>query len=271
MVLATRLKWQVLSGVMRSIGCTSRGIALGYEQGFDSGVMLDYVYENRAHGRFGVGWAIDWVYLRAIGWRAIRARRAVLTAVLREAVTAAGAGRAPVTVLDVAGGPGRYLQDLCRAWQAEAQPVTVVCRDLDLRGLALGRTQAATAGLTNIRYEQGDAFDARSLAAVSPAPGIVVVSGLYELFVDPAPIRRSLQTIYDLLPPGGQLIFTTQVRHPQLDFIANVLVNRDGQPWVMVCRPLAEVEGWARAAGFSRVQSQLEPVGLFGVTVCHKA
>src|SRR5690348_9838193 len=33
---------------------------------------------------------------------------------------------------------------------------------------------------------------------------------------------------------------------------------------------LTEVEPWARAAGFTEVTSQLEPHGLFGVTVCRK-
>jgi hypothetical protein len=96
------------------------------------------------------------------------------------------------------------------------------------------------------------------------------VSGLYELFTDPAPIRRSLRGIYAALPPGGTLVFTTQVTHPQLELIANVLVNREGRPWIMVCRSLAEVEGWAAEAGFGQIRSQCERHGLFSVTVCHK-
>ena len=275
MAMLATWKWQMLSGLMRSAGCLSRGIALGYAQGFDSGVMLDYVYTNRPQGRFLVGALIDWVYLRAIGWRAIRARKALLQALLRREVAAAGGAGAPVTILDVAGGPGGYLLELCREWQAgdPARPagVTVICRDRDPRGLALGRARAATWGLANIRYEPGDALDPQALAGVTPRPDLVVVSGLYELFVDPAVIRQSLRTLYALLPTGGRLLFTTQVRHPQLDFIAHVLVNRDGQPWVMVCRALAEVEGWAHAAGFAAVESQQEPLGLFAVTVCRKA
>lgn len=271
-VLAT-WKWQVLGGLMRSVGCWSTGVALGYAQGFDSGAMLDYVYANRAQGRYGLGTLIDWAYLRAIGWRAIRARKAVLQALLRAEIHAA-AQAGPVTLLDVAAGPGRYLLELAQEWRpAPDRParLTIICRDRDPRGLALGRARAAILGLPHIRYETGDAFDAASLAAVAPRPAIVVVSGLYELFVDPTPVRRSIQQLYDLLPPGGTLVFTTQVRHPQLDFIANVLVNRAGQPWVMVCRPLGLVEGWAHAAGFASVESQMEALGLFGVTVCRKA
>ncbi|HEX6606206.1 MAG TPA: class I SAM-dependent methyltransferase family protein, partial [Chloroflexia bacterium] len=141
-------------------------------------------------------------------------------------------------------------------------------RDLDPRGQVRGRERAAALGLTNVRYELGDATDARSLATVDPPPQVVVASGVYELFNDTDLIRRSMAGIRAILPPGGRFLFTTQVRHPQLEFIANVLVNREGRPWVMGCRSLAEVEGLARAAGFEVVRSALEPVGLFGVTIC---
>jgi Putative methyltransferase len=63
---------------------------------------------------------------------------------------------------------------------------------------------------------------------------------------------------------------TTQTHHPQLDFIANVLPNRDGILWVMKCRPAEQLEAWASRAGFSDIQSQVEEVGLFTVTVGRK-
>ena len=31
----TTWKWQMMAGLMRSVGCWSKGIALGYERGFD--------------------------------------------------------------------------------------------------------------------------------------------------------------------------------------------------------------------------------------------
>lgn len=266
-----KFKWQALSLVMRTVGRTSAGIDLGYRCGFDSGPMLDYVYRNRPGGRWGIGVLADWVYLNTIGWRAIRARKALLKDVLRAEI--AQAQRAwqtparPVVLADVAAGPGRYLLELCREPEL-AGALQVICRDLDTRGLAQGAAAAAALGLTNVRYEPGDATDAASLAQIQPAPDIVVVSGLYELFTDPAPIARSLRGIHAILPPGGTLVFTTQVTHPQLELIANVLVNREGRPWVMVCRALAEVEALAAAAGFVGIQSQRERLGLFGVTVC---
>jgi SAM-dependent methyltransferase len=268
------LKWQLMAQLMRGPGSVSSGIALGYRAGFDSGEMLDYVYENRPQGRFLVGKLFDWVYLNAVGWRAIRARKTLLQRLLRLEVAAVAGQARPVVLLDVASGPGRYLLELARDLQAGTDlgpgGLQIICRDLDPRGLALGRERAAALGLTNVRYELGDATGARSLATVDPRPQVVVASGVYELFNDTDLIRRSMAGIQAILPPGGRFLFTTQVRHPQLEFIANVLVNRAGRPWVMGCRSLADVEDLARRAGFEVMRSAMEPVGLFGVTICRK-
>ncbi|HEX9990183.1 MAG TPA: class I SAM-dependent methyltransferase family protein [Chloroflexia bacterium] len=273
MQLNSSLKWRALSFFMSNPGRASDGIALGYRYGFDSGEMLDYVYENRARGKFLLGALVDRVYLNTIGWRAIRTRKELLKATLHRQVRDAGIRNEPLVVLDVAAGPGRYLLEVCQELRAagRGKAVQVVCRDLDNQGLALGRARAHRLGLENVRYEWGDATDAESLGSVQPRPDIVVVSGLYELFTDAAIIKRSMEAIYGILKPGGTLIFTTQVTHPQLELIANVLVNREGKPWRMVCRSVEEAEGLAREAGFEGMRSELERLGLFGVTVCRKS
>ncbi|MFI6536734.1 class I SAM-dependent methyltransferase family protein [Nonomuraea sp. NPDC050547] len=245
------MKWALMRLLMRTVGRTSRGIRIGYRHGFDSGTMLDYVYVNKAHGR-----PLDRIYLNSVGWRAIRARRDLLKEVIRDEVSAR-AGRA--LILDVAAGPGRYLQDVARE-QPEAE---VVCRDLAADGLRLGRELAKERGLANIRYERGDAFDPEPLDR--PAD-IIVVSGLYELILDDETIRKSLARLRDLLAHDGVLIFTTQTRHPQLEFIANVLPNRDGRLWVMKCRSAEQLHTWAVEAGYADVVSRREKVGLFTVT-----
>lgn len=118
-----------------------------------------------------------------------------------------------------------------------------------------------------IRYEVGDAFDpAPTEQTLGGRPDVIVVSGLYELILDDDLVRRSIGRLHDLLAPGGTLVFTTQIEHPQLAMIAGVLTNRDGEPWVMRCRSVDDVETWARAAGFDAVSSRAEQVGLFTVT-----
>jgi SAM-dependent methyltransferase len=262
------LKWRALSLVLRTLGQASAGIRLGYRHGFDSGPMLDYVYEDRARGCFWYGRLADRVYLDSIGWRAIRARKALLQIVLRAEIAANRAAGRPTALLDVAAGPGRYLQELA-AELGTRGGLTIICRDLDEAGLAQGRARAAALGLGGMRYERGDACDATSLARVTPRPNLVVASGIYEL-LDAALVQRSMAGVYALLPTGGRFVFTTQVMHPQLEMIANVLPNRFGEPWVMECRTLADVEGYARAAGFRDLASRLEPHGLFAVTTGQK-
>ena len=259
-------------------GCCGRwggrapGFDLGYRRGFNSGPMLDYVYRNRPGGAFPLGVLTDWVYLNTIGWRAIRARKVLLKAVLRAEVArriAAG----PVVLADVAAGPGRYYWSCARSGRRTGGPWPTRCRSFAATWTGKGWPRGAAR-----RWRWGWATCAMSRATRptrhrwrgSARAGFVVVSGLYELFTDPAPIRRSLRGIFAALKPGGTLVFTTQVTHPQLDLIANVLVNREGRPWVMVCRSLAEVGSAGGGGRVRAITSQCERHGLFGITVCRK-
>lgn len=277
-------KWRAVSMLMKTVGRTSSGIDTGYRYGFDSGVMLDRVYENRPSGKYVIGKLIDRFYLNTIGWCAIRARRELLKSILIQQIdelntrdtgtSVKGPQPEPLVLLDVAAGPGRYLLELCDQLRSSGRNIeeqlTVICRDLSEGGLQQGRALAESFGLGNVRYETGDAVDHASLATVQPRPDIVVVSGLYELFTDPATIKQSLAGIHKILKPGGRLVFTTQVTHPQLELIANVLVNRDGEPWIMVCRTIDEVETFAKEARFRVLKSEKEPNGLFAATICEK-
>lgn len=270
-----RVKWALMRGLLSTVGRMSKGVRIGYAFGFDSGTMLDYVYVNRAQGALGIGKLIDRAYLNAIGWRAIRARRTLLKRLLYSEVERNRAAHTPTRLLDVAAGPGRYLQELileCQQQGLGPDALRILCRDLSEAGVRQGVELAQAAGLHNIQYEQGDAFNpAPTDAQLGGAPDVIVVSGLYELILDDEIIQRSLAQLYRMLAPGGALYVTTQTHHPQLDFIANVLPNRNGILWKMKCRPAAQLEAWAREAGLSEVHSQAEEVGLFTVTVGRKA
>lgn len=262
------LRWPILSLFFRTAGKTSEAIKLGYAQGFDSGQMMDYIYENRPRGRYLVGPLIDRIYLEAIGPRGLRGRRAALTALLVAEIEANRKKGIPTRILDVAGGPGRYLLDALK--QAESGDVSAVCRDLDEEGLRRGRELAKAMGVASIQYEAGNALDPQSLATVSPRPNLVVASGFYEILLDDELIKKSMCLIYDLLEPGGAIIFTTQVRHPQLEIIANVLVTREGKPWIMKLRSNETTEGWAREVGFTDLRTTMEREGLYALTVGRK-
>ena len=106
------------------------------------------------------------------------------------------------------------------------------------------------------RFEKGDAFDRKSLAAMRPRPTLGVVSGLYELFPENASVRESLGGLADAIEPGGYLVYTGQPFHPQLEMIARTLSShRDHQPWVMRRRTQAETDQLVESAGLPEGRS----------------
>lgn len=255
---------------MGTLGRLSHAIRVGLETGFDSGESLDCIYENEARGELGIGRLIDRGYLDAIGWRGIRQRRECMNVALRQCMRAVRSAGLSVRLMDVAGGAGRYLLDLLGD-KTEGEGLTVLCRDWSETALATGRANATTRGLADrIIHERGDAFDEASFAAVSPQPSVVVVSGLYELFPDNEPLRRSLRGIYAALPPGGWLIYTGQPWHPQVEMIARVLPNRDGKPWIMRRRPQGEMDALVREPGFAKRRQWTDDFGIFTVSIAQK-
>ncbi len=94
---------------MRTVGRTSDSNRLGMERGFDSGEMMDRIYNNQPSGRYGIGWLVDRFYLSQIGCKGLRGRKAYLKHALHETIQSQiERGMHPV-VLDVAAGPATYL------------------------------------------------------------------------------------------------------------------------------------------------------------------
>jgi len=250
---------------LSTIGKLSRGIRLGWESGFDSGRSLDYVYENEARGGLGVGKLIDRTYLNSPGWKGIRQRKINLEKLLRRAIAET---KGDVRILDVATGCGRYVLDVIK----DVPRATALLRDFTPANVEQGREIARTMGLSErATFEQGDAFDEEALAKITPAPTIAIVSGLYELFGDNDMVLRSLRGIARALSSaisgGGFLVYTGQPWHPQLEMIARVLTNRDGKPWIMRRRTQEEMDDLVRAAGFRKIEMEIDRWGIFTVSL----
>jgi hypothetical protein len=77
-------------------------------------------------------------------------------------------------------------------------------------------------------FDQGDAFDPASLAQLPRTATVGIVSGLYELFPENAPVRASLAGLAEAVVPGGYLLYTGQPWHPQIEFIARALTSHRG-------------------------------------------
>lgn len=254
---------------LKAAGRLSHGIELGWRNGFDSGLSLDYVYKNEPRGVTPLGRLIDKSYLNSIGWRGIRQRKANLEKALRDVIQKAHGENRSVRILDIAAGAGRYVIETIRA-TPEILIAATLC-DYKQENVDAARALAGEFNLNGqVVAKQGDAFDRSALASTQPRPTIGIVSGLYELFPENEPVLNSLRGLADAIEPGGYLIYTNQPWHPQIEFIAHVLRNREGAPWIMRRRPTAEMDELIGAAGFEKIDMEIDQWGMFSVSVARK-
>jgi hypothetical protein len=254
---------------IRTIGRLSKGIEIGCTCGFDSGVMLDHVYENKAEGRFLIGRLIDRIYLDAPGWSGIRNRGELLRdTIVTEAMKIAGGGKS-VRLADLACGGGRYLLAALQQLQDAGINVQATLRDYREENIAKAKENAGRAGVAAI-IEPADAFSDADLGRLVP-PDLIVVSGLHEIIDDDRLVRRHFTQIAGMLALDSRLIVTVQPDHPQVEFIARVLTSHSGRPWAMRLRSIALISAWAKEAGFVVETVTMEQRGIFGVLVARKA
>ena len=263
------MKFAVARAGLRAAGRLSRGVSLGWRNGFDSGLSLDYVYENKPRGSLGVGRLIDKSYLNSIGWRGIRQRKANLKNALRNVIEKLRKEGRPVRILDIAAGAGRYVMETVHELPDISTNVTL--RDYKQENVEAARALAQEFGLENVTVERGDAFDCESIAAIVPRSTIGIVSGLYELFPSNEPVLNSLRGLAGAIDPGGYLIYTNQPWHSQVEFIARVLRNREGEPWIMRRRTTAEIDELVCVAGFRKVAMEVDQWGMFTVSIAQRA
>lgn len=255
-------------GLLQTVGRLSKGIRIGLEHGFDSGVMLDHVYANRAEGTGFLGRAIDRAFLNAAGWAGIRNRGALLEARIVGTIMRAAEAGGVVRVADLACGGGRYaLNALARIGRRAAVAATL--RDYRTENVETARANAARLGI-HATIEQVDAFADADLDRLGTVD-VAVVSGLHEIVDDDARVKNHVRQVARILRPGGTLLLTVQPDHPQLEFIARVLKSHTGKAWAMRLRPMELTRRWLEAAGFVVEHAEMEPLGIFGVVRARKA
>ena len=263
------MKFAVARAGLRVAGRLSDGVNLGWRNGFDSGLSLDYVYENKPRGSLGVGRLVDKWYLNTIGWRGIRQRKANLKNALRNVIKLLHSEGRPIRILDIAAGAGRYVMEAVH--ELPDISTNVVLRDYKQENVDAARALVQEFGLENVTAERGDAFDRDSIAAIAPRATIGIVSGLYELFPRNEPVLNSLRGLAEAIEPGGYLIYTNQPWHPQVEFIAHVLRNREGQPWIMRRRTTAEIDQLVYVTGFRKMAMEVDQWGMFTVSIARRS
>lgn len=237
----------------------SEGLRLGYARGFDSGPFMAHVYANRPAGRTALGRALD---RRLLARRTCVAFRDVRALAQREVLAAIDACPTPAPVVaDLAAGPAPYLLEAIV--QRPAASATLC--DVDADALAAARRAAQGRGLCDrTRFVRADAFDPVALAALDPVPDVVLELGLYGIYHDDALIERHLADLALLVAPD-QIVCNVQMSNPEIEYIARVWVNREGGRCVWRLRPVEQLLGWARAAGYRPASVAADRFGVYRV------
>ena len=256
------VSYVVQRAMMNRLGFMSDGMKIGLKYGFDSGVTLDHVYKNEPSGITWLGKMIDKNYLESIGWKGIRQRKANMISATKEKIKLLQGKGEKVRILDIAGGPARYLIEI-----AEAYPeVEVQVRDYQAQNVEEGRTLAKERNLSNITYVQSDAFDEANYDAQGYRPNIVIISGVFELFDDNALIGVAIDGVASIMEKEGYLLYTGQPWHPQLEQIANVLGNHRQEKWIMRRRSQYELDSLFELRGFEKEHMEIDNWGIFTVS-----
>ncbi|MET0428821.1 MAG: bifunctional alpha/beta hydrolase/class I SAM-dependent methyltransferase, partial [Microvirga sp.] len=265
------LYWALTRLGLRVGGLVSEGLLTGRRTGFDSGLMLDYVYRNAPTGRGAPGRLVDRLYLDSPGWRGIRQRKLHAEELIRSAMTRLIAAQSPVHLVDIAAGPGRYALEAIETGEI-GRPDSIRLRDYSDANVAAGRALIREKNLAGIAsFERGDAFDEAELSALAPAPTLAVVSGLYELYAENESVLGSLRGLARAVAPGGYLVYTNQPWHPQLELIARALTShRGGQAWVMRRRTQAEMDELVESVGFRKLEQRIDDAGIFTVSLAKR-
>ena len=262
-----RFKNVTLKLLVNTVGQTSNGLRLCTNHGFTSGKMLDYIYLNEPSGKYIIGKLIDRIFIRHAGWEAIRTRKTNLVNLLNKAIDLTLREKEEVNILDVAAGPARYILDSLTGFDNR---VSAVCRDIDERWLEEGQKNAFISGLTNIKFEKGDALDTESFKSLNIKQDIIVSSGFYDWIVDDELVKKSMQIIYENLKPGGYFVFTNQSGHIDLNMAQEVFSDFNGEPLRMTTRKAQLMNDWTKELGFTIIETRQDKAGYYSVTLARK-
>ncbi|MER3447036.1 MAG: hypothetical protein C4291_09415 [Candidatus Dadabacteria bacterium] len=253
--------YKLYSLFLMTIGMTSDGIKTGYTYGFDSGMIMNYVYQNTPHGRFYIGKLLDRVFLNQITCKAFRAIKEIQKNAIKNYLEQRNGS--PTFIVDLASGKADYIYDALREANAN---VKVLLRDIS--ETVLKESMAIARGLNledKVSYEVADALDVESLKKI-PKPNLVVEVGLYGIIHDDELIRRHFFELRDILNPEA-ILFNVQTYNPQIELIARVLKNSNGDRCVWHLRPAEVVINWAEKAGFKNPKVTMDPYGIYTVVM----
>jgi len=249
------MKYAILRFLLNTIGRLSQGIRLGWRTGFDSGVMLEYVYENRPRGITPLGVLIDRQFLAHPVWEGVRSRRNMLIEQLHAAVTHYDNPR----IFDLAAGVGSYLFSLPKG------QATIIAGDYEPEAVKQGQQKAQSLDRDDIHFKHNNAFNLKEFATVQA--NILVASGFFDILTEDDQIQTVLRNGTSITEPGARWVFTIQEHHPDLNLLRHTLVDLHKKPWELVPRSADVLVEWARPLGWEVETLQRNPFFAVGTLV----
>ncbi len=254
-MLIKKLKYRVLRLLLKTIGKLSNGIRLGWRTGFDSGVMLEYVYENKPRGITPVGVLFDRMYLSNPVWDGVRSRRLLLVQQIKEAIACYNHPQ----VFDLAAGMGSYL------FLLPFDHATIIAGDYEPEAVAKGQEKADKLGRSDITFKQNNAFNLEAFA--TGQADILICSGFFDILTQDQQIQTVLQNGSAIAKPGACWIFTIQEYHPDLTLLRESLIDLNRKPWELVPRPAYQLVEWAKLYGWKLEKLQRNEYFAIGTLV----
>lgn len=236
--------WAIIrASIIKSVGRLSAGISLSLEHGLTSGVMLEYVYDNRSQGRFLLGKMIDRLFLNCPDWQAIRLRKDNVKSHIQQALAES---KSSVRVVDIAAGFARYIREALSP--ATVSSTEIVLMDTEHSYIDSVKDVFLRMG-SRVRYENKSALDEPFLKSLPPAT-VVVAAGFYDWIIDDAIVQRSIGLVRDILPSGGTFILTGQGKTADLTLMRYAFIDFNHAPMVMKTRSANKMSRWLIASGF---------------------
>lgn len=235
--------------------------------------FADHIYRNEPSGRYGVGRVLDRVLLKLRGARSMRSRffhsrREILRAVteMRGGSTGVRDGATvddQLVVLSVPCGIARDLFDVAETlWTNSALYEHVRFTGIDLDQEALDLSWNLTQDHFDFEFRRADALAAESL----PKNVDVIVSLGFGEFLSDDVLRDFYRRCHASLNAGGRFITSAMNRDRISDYLARELAELHTN-----YRSTEHITALLRSAGFSKIRTDRDEVGLQTLAVAEKA
>ena len=238
-----------------------------------TGYNFDYMYENKAHGFFGIGLLIDKTLLNLPAVQATRNRRSNIVKILSNEIENHKLQGKTTRILDLACGAGRYLTDIAKIYPGSN--IEIVGVDYDKKSLELAENLCQKEGVSKakLRFVRGNVFKLRILKKLGKQidwqPNVVIASGL-TVYIDDDKVITMLKQICDGMDKDGLMLIDSQESNPSRKLMEKALKTKEGA-WVLYYRPPEQWRQWFLKFGFRDIVVSRDPWKMYNICSARKS